>query len=725
MPELPLAGYRGTPLGSYLWSLGTLRAVSRLFDSDARGAWRGGQFILHSRFDDVDKLVAEFERAFEPAPVISPWNKEAGFASSTGTKAALLDWVRTSDDPRLGALRRTIAAAESVVDRARERGWGGSGSDFWDKKYKPKVIQMCRNEFPDEALPWLDVATTLTQDAKIAFSRLLGTGGVFGRQELSSTYLARVQTVLTHESSQEWLRSLLTGSETIPYLRDPVGQFDPGRAGGIHSSPFEKKDEAGFANPWAFILTLEGVLLLASAVVRRHGAEYDDAALPFQVRGTTSAFATATDGETVHGEFWAPLWSDPLDLAAVEHLLSEGRADWRGKPARSGLDFARAVANLGVDRGIDTFERFIFADRFGQNPFAVPAGRVAVQRRPGVELLAGLDRWLRDVDRSRSSRGVAAEIHRLEDALFTHASSGSLNDLVDVFVALGRCHEAVARSGHARGRTRPLILRDGRAIAYALQPAVDDDAQLRVALALATAHDPKQPPTLGGIRPYVSPVVDDHGRPAWSERPAPASLAAGLIPALGVAARYRSMPRPNDDTTESEVAPAVRGARIVHTYGMRALAEDVFRLATGHLDEVRTAELLAGFLTVDWSTAQLSPPARRRTTSTGGLDFMLPFSSDQHLDVPNEDGTTSPTLLRPGRAWPAQLRAGRSTDVLRDAARRLRISGVPGVVTPAPTNIESDRLAACLMLAVSDRDRLASLARISTIPSERKEPIHA
>jgi CRISPR-associated protein Csx17 len=174
---------------------------------------------------------------------------------------------------------------------ARERGWGGKGEDLWDKARKRDVLRLCRNEFPDHALLWLDAAVALGQDTDPAYSRLLGTGGNFGRQDLSATYLARLHSVLTDRHSRGWLYSMLSGEESTPYLRDAVGQFDPGRAGGLQPSPLEKADDKGFVNPWAFLLTVEGALLFASAVVRRHGAEYTRVALPFQVHGYPDAGA--------------------------------------------------------------------------------------------------------------------------------------------------------------------------------------------------------------------------------------------------------------------------------------------------------------------------------------------------------------------------------------------------------------------------------------------------
>ncbi|MGH3756047.1 MAG: type I-G CRISPR-associated protein Cas8g1/Csx17, partial [Pseudonocardiaceae bacterium] len=298
-----------------------------------------------------------------------------------------------------------------------------------------------------------------------------------------------MQSVLTDRRSRGWLHALLSGQESTPYLRDAVGQFDPGRAGGIQSSPWEKTDDKGFVNPWAFLLTVEGALLFATAVVRRHGAEYARVALPFQVRSSAAGYPTQASGENILGELWAPEWPALARVDEVAHLLAEGRAEWDDRPARSGLDFARAISTLGVDRGIAAFERHLFVDRLGQNPLAVPAGRIEVRRRRGVELLAGLDGWLGQLRRTELPSQVAARLRMVEQALFAHARSGDPGQLAEVIAAVGDCHEAVARSGTVRQAVRPLVMPGGPALLEELREMAAEDAELRIALALATARD--------------------------------------------------------------------------------------------------------------------------------------------------------------------------------------------------------------------------------------------
>jgi CRISPR-associated protein Csx17 len=711
MTELRVRGCRTTPLGGYLTALGLLRATTRLLDGEATGRWERQQFVLGSRFNSLDELVDGLLTRFEPEAIVSPWNAGSGFAGNGKNLTAerALEAIRQSDDPRLAHLKEAVHAGDRVVARGRALGWGGKGDDLWDKARKPDVLRLCRNEFPDHALSWLDAAVALGQDADPAFSRLLGTGGNFGRQDLSATYLARLQSVLTDRRSRDWLYSLLSGEESTPYLRDAVGQFDPGRAGGIQSSPLEKLDDKGFVNPWAFLLTVEGTLLFATAVVRRHGTDYARIALPFQVRGTTAGYPTQAPGENVLGELWAPEWATRARLDEVTHLLSEGRAEWDNRPARSGLDFARAVATLGVDRGIGAFERHLFVDRHGQNPLAVSAGRIEVRRRRGVSLLASLDHWLRRLHPSELPAQMSARLRAVEQALFLHARSGEPDLLAEVIAALGRCHEAVARSGAARRAASPLLLRDGPALLSELRGAAAGDRELQVALALATARD--LDPQLPVLRALLSPVtIEGHHNVSWTGRPALAPLGGGVTAALAEAVRRRGFPGAVDEVV-ADLEPAVKGVRIGFPRGARVTAATVHAFTAGELDEYRLAGLLAGLLTVNWSgTPDIVLAPHTEVRPDPAVDLLLAFTGTDPIRLPGA------TLLRPGSKWPVLLQAGRSADVLADAARRLRIAGLRNVITPGAARYEGTRLAAILLLRVPDGERLDALRRVALLP---------
>lgn len=736
---IALDGCRTEPLGSYLQGLGAWRAIVRLLDADARARWSADRLELQTCVEPGE-VVSWLVEKFEPLAIVSPWNKGSGFAGNGKSKEAerALTAVRESSDPRLAVLRTAVLAADAVVERGQQMGWGGKADELWDPVRKPDVVHLCRNMLPDAALPWIDTAVVLGQDSKgepdLQFNRLLGTGGNFGRQELQATYVQRVLTVFADKRSAGWLKSALFGDESTAYLRESVGQFDPGRAGGIQSSPLEKRDDQGFSNPWSFLLTIEGALLFASAVTRRTGAAYSGAALPFLVRASGIGFGSAADGENASGEIWTPEWERFASLTEIEHLLGEGRADWNNGPAQNGLDFVRAVSALGVDRGVQRFTRNIFAERLGQNPLAVPVGVIDVRERPGVPVLKQLDKWLGWLRRDQSSV-VQAGVHAVDLAMFTMGTDSRSDAVLDVLRAVGSLHESVARSANARERVkRPLILRDTgewcRSIAF-------DRPEVRLAYALATSGSDAPRQDAEGmidvpLRYLLTPVrKGERGDLEWSERPSAVTTASGVVAALAAAHARRGLPgavsEPKARSDEQPwPEPAVRGVFSAFRFGPSATISDICDLALGRLDEQYLGELLFGMIlfdrrNIDFSAALVADSADDDVVP-GALAILLPFFADKPLEVPlDDDGPFERIVLRPGVDWLPQMRVGSAEHVQRvlgDAARRLRISGIRYVADVSSGSIAGDRLSAALMFRLSSRQRMTALRCVAAVSSQ-------
>lgn len=737
--RIPLDGCRSAPLGSYLQGLGAWSAVVRLADDGATAGWQGGRLVLHTALDR-EQLVSTFVDSFQPLPLVSPWNKGSGFAGNGKSKAAeeLLARVAGSTDARLRALRDGVEAAWRVVEQGQARDWGGTGDDLWTADRKADVVLLCRNLLPEASLAWLDAAVVLTQDGRgdpgLAFNRLLGTGGNFGRQDLQTSYLDRMFTVLDGgkkaRGSAGWLRGALFGEEGTPYLRESVGQFDPGRAGGMQSSPAEKSDDKGFANPWSSLLTIEGALLFAAAAVRRQGSRTVGASMPFLVRASGVGHPSAALDEAASAEVWTPEWDRPATLPEVRHLLGEGRAEWRGDPARSGLDFARAIAAVGVDRGLTRFTRSVVVERLGQNPLAVPVGVVDVPRRPRPDLTGGLDDWLARVNRGEvvptAIRRAVRQVQEAQYALATGAGPGSARMLLS---SVGRLHGLVARSGSVRARVRPLRLDQAAGWVEQLDLAGPDAAPWRLAAALASGRD-RETAAVPPLRGLLEPVTTDSGRLAWSQRAARAPLAAGVVAALAEAHRRRLLagavrdPRlPTGATSESATdrdwpEPAVAGPYGAFERAWRAPLADVVALAAGRIDEAAVTTALAGFLLVHgpdrrtW-TDPLVGSSAEPVVVPPALALLAPFFGVRPLRVRfrDTDPDDARVLLRPGPTWLPLLTADRVADVCTDARRRLFASGARGVIDPdvAALGADGHHLAAALLVPLRDGDRARCL----------------
>jgi CRISPR-associated protein Csx17 len=102
-------------------------------------------------------------------------------------------------------------------------------------------------------------------------------------------------------------------------------------------------------------------------------------------------------------------------LPEISLVFSEGRAELFGRQCRNGMELARAVSSLGVDRGLSGFVRYGFLKRSGKAFLATPLGRFDVTLRPRIDLLRDLENrgWLDSfrtacADKNTPSRFTAA-----------------------------------------------------------------------------------------------------------------------------------------------------------------------------------------------------------------------------------------------------------------------------------------------------------------------------
>jgi len=738
---IALNGCRADTLAGYLSALGLLRVVARQTDPSARLHWARDVAVLTTRLTG-EELTAWLTDEYRPSPIISPWNAGSGFAGNGKSPAAerVLDLFRNSREERFAVLREAIAAADRVVAIARSRGW--EGGPLWAEDRKADVVRLCRNMLPDDALPWIDTAVTLTTD-DLQFSPLTGTGGNFGRQDLSVTFLQRLAEAAGPNArrarSLQWAEAALFGREDVPYLRDTVGQYDPGRAGGVLSTT--GNDDAGFANPWRLVLTLEGALLFASAVTRRNQASAEAGSLPFLARTSAVGYDSAAVGETVKGEQWIPLWPRPAGLAEIEHLIGEGRAQWNGRPARTGLEFALAVASLGVDRGLSAFRRYVIATRFGQSPLAVAVDRLPVRRREQVGLLREPYEWIQRLTRMSLPAGVATAVRRTEQAIYDAAAGGGPAALQRFVIEFGRLHATVSRSGTVRGQLAPFRPRDpGDWVA-----ALPQEDELWVAAGFATLYDATSFEDDRSLRGLLTRVQEhrSQGRrsgPAWADRP-PTGLdlnAVTLPRALAQAHRLRvisAVARRSARSAKERDTQQEATLDVAYPSGLALPVHLVEAYALGLLDDHLIADYLAGLLALGCQRKTTAPWQRAADRpSHPALAALLPFFATEPLavrhltgdqeDPPPTRAGVEKVRLTPRPQWIPQLIASGVEAVAPEVLRRLAIAGCPPVLEEDDLGrmpIDGIRLAGALLLRVSPSARVHALVRVSAVTSAPKE----
>lgn len=750
-----LRGCTATPLAGYLKALGVLRLISSpsnhahgvAADAHARGWWESGDFHLATRLES-EGLIRFFLDDYAPSAIIAPWNGASGFYPKDNKEG--IGPLHREVAPRFRAIAEGVEAA---TDEIQQRGW----NERPEGDAKASLMAALRGRLADSALLWLD-ATVALSGGRISFPELLGTGGNDGHFDFTTNFMRRLfggsdrlfdsTTGAPSPASERLLRAALQGSLAQGTRSRSAGQFAPGAAGGANTAlGFKGKP---YANPWDYVLALEGAVLFAGAATRRHqGALEAGASFPFTVRSTAAGWGGVAEADrtSVRAEFWAPLWRRRAGCDELAGLLKEGRAILHGRTARDGLDFARAAASLGTSRGITAFQRYGFAMRQGNMYLAVPLGMRAVTSHvpETAELINDLDDggWLQSVRRVAQDNNAPARarhvMKRFQDALFAltdaQVTAIAVQNAIEI---LGEIVGWLATSPDARVTIRPPpLLRRAW-----VRRADDGTAEYRVAAALAslgwmpgplrseaaqsdTRSDgapgevtgPRQP--LTPLAAHVAPVAPatvprrfrewDQGGNRTPSLWGSGGLVANLIDVLEQRARASS-------ANESVAAAAPAGADVV----TRFLSES--------FDENRCARLLCGLV---WARPASLP---RVPTDTEAPWPPFAYAALKLLFAPGHvvDGFSRRSNEDDVRRIPlpsgllARLRAGDVDEAVRLALDRARASGLASPfahgsarrTTGFGAGMDGRRLAAAMLIPIHDRQLIALLDR--AYPTEKE-----
>ncbi|MDD2463569.1 MAG: type I-U CRISPR-associated protein Csx17 [Desulfobulbus sp.] len=510
-----LTGCSPTPLAHYLKALGILRLVSEQADPLARGAWRDEAFTLATKLS-ADELAEFFLTKYQPTPLVSPWNRGSGFLSDKDKSATFLGSMEKSPLPRLKRYQDGVRAARTGQLLGALKNNADTKKEF--DTLKPRYIAECRLNWRGPHLEWLEAAVILQSDGSMSWPSLLGTGGNDGRLDFTDNFRQRFAELFNLEDANapvsEKTRALLDHALfAVPALgtgNSAIGQYSPGVAGGANSS--NGLEGKGNVNPWDFILFFEGTILFSAAASRRMNTKQaGSSSAPFVLKSqAVGHLSTSSDDKATRGEQWMPLWPQFATLREISTLLGEGRAQLGRTGTREPVEMARAVARLGVARGISAFERFGYLERNGQANFAVPLGRWQVAAQPKQELLNDLDEWLVRLHQAsrgdRVAKSLVAAVKRLDNAILAVASNGSIPlRWQNILFAIAEI-DLLAAKGVLDGKDPSGNKRKGQ-ILSSLQPgwitAADDGSpEFRLALALATQY---------GIRRHWLPL-NGYGR---------------------------------------------------------------------------------------------------------------------------------------------------------------------------------------------------------------------
>jgi CRISPR-associated protein Csx17 len=710
--ELVLEGCTPTPLAGYLKALGVLRLLGEQRPEwTVRGSWRSNRFILRSTSfsghpDHNQALLAEFFLSdYQPTPLLAPWGARSGFYPGSSEGTARLALQDISDSARKGhkQVLRYGAAIQRVRSMLKQHGL----REKPEGDEKLALLKLCRAEFPDDELPWLDACYVLTAEDR-QFPPLLGTGGNEGSGSYVSGFAQMVVACVIKGQYNAAIYTCLFGKSLPATTGDQTfGQFFPEAVGGPNMTSGFEGERA--TNAWDYLLALEGTLAFAAVATRRLDTVLaNQFASPFTVRVATSGHGgvSSREGEKSRAELWLPIWDRMVSWTELVTLLREGRATVGRRPAQDGLDFVRAIAGLGVDRGISAFQRHLIVERLGQNNLAVALQPVVVSRNPDVNLIEELesaqflDRLRRFARDEQAPARIRSRVRQLEDALFEMAQRPEPRVLQEVIVHLGVLSLLLGKSRKGREAVlRPLC---GLSESWVLK-ADDGSAEFRIAAALAGLH--------GGmpLLPFLVPVAQDkYGNWAWNPESRMAVWGEG-----GFAANFGHV-------ISRRRLEAERLGWDDSPFHFRAgvSAGDVAAWLTGELNETRLTSLLLGLAhaRIPMHLASRGNTSVMPAAYSALKSFFTPHSLLTHL-----------YLLPPDRSLPlpgelvTKLQAGRTQEAVDLAWRRLRAAAFPLPASPrqAPSAqyLDGPRLLAALAIPFETAELARCLTTLAPRPS--------
>jgi len=612
---------------------------------------------------------------------------------------------------------------------------------------KARLIADLRVRWGDEGQQWVDAAVGLdeTQKKGFEFTSLFGSGGNDGRMEFTRNLRRHLNTLFdidsgcAHETTRDRLRAVVFGKPTKLLLKESVGQFLPGRAGGTNMG-------AGFfggaaVNPWEFVLMLEGAVALVAGMTRRGDVGRARVSSPFWVEAASAGYGSASELEgSPRGEQWLPLWSHPLHYGELVELIREGRAQVGRRNTSKAGDLVRAVARLGVARGIDSLQRFAYLERNGQSNLAVSAGRFRVASRSHQTLLEEIAPWIdrltwfaRRTSENNVPVSLGAIARRLQEDLFAVCRHDATpTEWRELLVTLGRAELALLRSGKNPAR-RPLPRLSCGWIA-----AVDDGSErgrtpLRLALALASQHRPPEKhdgALKDSVRRHFIPLVDaDSDRPRFRlddrgrAEPDPEDVCMGrdlVTDAIALVRRRsiwaRTSAAAHEKTPQLPLWPVA---------SCEATLQEIGSWVRGGCSDNDVQGLVRPLLALNWS--EIAERGSGLSSICSGMPEplnMLFRLAHLPFDVPVQDADGKLEIEVTVRLDPEPLRRlaiGDLDGALKVAVRRLDASGLRpvfrrGVVTPAFAR----RLAASLAFPISRTDA-ARAAQLVCKPYDIKE----
>lgn len=505
MNEHILGGCRITPLSNYLKSLGLLKILAEK-ESGITAHWKNDVYTIKTEMTK-DQLTEFLLNEYCPSPLLNIWS----YSKYEKMRKNVEGLIRI-DKKRFRLYADTIKQTDHVLKKFKQIcKIAGEITKNDVSKNKNKLLKLCRNYLPDEALPWLDAIFVLNAGQKPHYAPILGSGANDGNYDIAENFIKCVNTALgKKEESKKWLSHTLFGSAEKLDNMNSLGHNPDGCGGPNSGMGFEGKP---LSSPWDYILMVEGTLLFAGNVSKRQSTNTGKAVFPFTSSSTNVGYSTSSSDErsdgnnpTARGEIWVPIWTRPATYGEINHVFNEGRIQLGRKPAKTGTDFARAIISLGTDRGISKFQRFCILQRKGRDHLTIDAGPIWATKEPAADLLYELDKddWYTKIIRKSKEDNAPKSLinlaRKLEKSIMRFCASRKNYDLLKVLVAVGNLEQYTSSyDGY-----RPLQSLSSQW----LDKCYDGSVEFRLAASIASIRPANK---VGGIRENMEFVQEKNG----------------------------------------------------------------------------------------------------------------------------------------------------------------------------------------------------------------------
>jgi len=723
-----LSGCGATPLAHYLKALGILRLVAEQADPHARGAWRNGIFVLLTSLDE-DELLDFFLNRYSPTPLVAPWNGGSGFYPKDNHTG--FDAIKNSTALRFDGYRQAIASCQAIVGDSDTRPTGDE---------KETMLLTCRQQWEGALGDFLDAVVTLSEEGNPAYPALLGTGGNDGRLDFTNNFMQQLAKLFdtasaegaAHASATGFLRAALFSEIASGLDSSAVGQFFPGAAGGANATTGFNADTN--INSWDFVLMLEGAIVFVSSVTRRALAySLPQASAPFAVRSASAGYGSAAE-ENSRGEQWMPLWENFTRFNEIQCLIADARCQTDRKVATRPLETAKAIARLGVARGITSFQRYGYIERNGLSNLAVPLGVWQVSEQPNQNLLDEITPWFERLESKAADKNAPASIsqsaRRIQDGMLACCRDGSAPmPWLELLLRVGEAEEQLVRSPQFTG-SRGLQPLNGLSPGWLIAAeALAGRPEFRLALAIAGQHartnddlrfDRSNPvrrhwlPLQGNLQGRIPKVhrfhvVNEHLALGPDQVCQGRSLSNDLVQLV----QRRLIESKRDGYRRLALCP---------TPGTGATLADIQAWLEGHVDTRLVARLVRPLMALDWhklegalrnrDSKEFQALANPRPFNERGCAEQLSIYAALRLcytpsplpiqrNDPTEVDAEISVKLDPRPL--TRLTAGDLSGALRMANQRLKVSGLhPYVTTAVGNRTMARRIAASMAIPLAE-----------------------